>query len=121
MNVNDDFVFAHGIVQGVPGAAGVGVGIVEDGYDEIAFVDHILIAVEVGVVAAFFCRNRMHEVGFFEDGFDFLAAGVVAFVGLGNFQKEVWICFLFFKNDLARPGVDAKCVAGYKVIAAFCN
>ena len=121
MNVNDDFAFSHGVIQGVPGAAGVGGGIVEDSYDEIAFVDHVLVAVEVGVVAAFLCRNRMHKVGFFEDGFDFLAVGIVAFVGLGNFQKEVWICLLFFEDNFAGPGVDAKCVAGDEMIAAFCN
>ncbi len=63
----------------------------------------------------------MHEVGFFEDGFDFLASGIVAVVGLGNFQKEVWICLLFFEDDFAGPGVDAKCVAGDEMITAFCN
>lgn len=110
MNLNDDFAFSHSVVQGMPGAAGVRVGIIEDGNDKIAFVNHVLVAVEVGVVAAFFCRNRMHEVGFFEDGLDFLAAFIVTFVRLGNFQNEVWICLLFFEDNLACPGVNAECV-----------
>ena len=103
------------------GAAGVRVGIIEDGNDKIAFINHVLVAVEVGVVTAFFCRNRMHEVDFFEDGLDFLVAGVVTFVRLSNFQNEVWICLLFFEDNLARPGVNAKCVAGDEMCAAFCN
>jgi len=53
LNIDDDFALAYGVVKGVPGAAGVGVGIVEDGYDKIALINHILIAVKVGVVAAF--------------------------------------------------------------------
>ena len=89
MNFNDDFAFAHSVVQGMPGTAGVRVGIIEDSNNKIAFINHVLVAVEVGVVTAFFCRNRMHEVDFFEDGLDFLAAGVVTFVRLGNFQNEV--------------------------------
>ena len=89
MNFNDDFAFSHCVVQGMPGATGVRVGITEDGNDKIAFVDHVLVAVEVGVVTAFFCRNRTHNVGFFEDGLDFLASGIMAFVRLGNFQNEV--------------------------------
>ena len=121
MNLNDDFAFSHCVVQGMPGATGVRVGIIENSNDKIAFINHVLVAVEVGVVTAFFCRNRMHKVGFFEDGFDFLASGIVAFVGLGNFQKEVWICLLFFKDDLARPGVNAECVTGDEMCAAFCN
>lgn len=99
MNLNDDFAFSHSVVQGVPGAVGVRVGIIEDGNDKIAFVNHVLVAVEIGIVAAFFCRNRMHEVGFFEDGLDFLAAFIVTFVRLGNFQRIV-IFFTFTTQKL---------------------
>lgn len=88
MNFNDDFAFSHSVVQGMPGAAGVRVGIIEDDNDKIAFVNHVLVAVEVGVVAAF----------------------IVTFVRLGNFQNEVWICLLFFEDNLACPGVNAECV-----------
>ena len=101
LNSNDNFVLTHGVIQGVPCATCVRVSLVENGYDKVAFVNHILVAVEVGIVAVFFCGNRMHEVGFFEDGFDFLASGIVAFVGLGNFQNEAWICLLFFEEGKA--------------------
>ena len=64
---------------------------------------------------------EMNDVGFFENRLDFLAVSVVAFVRLGDFQNKVWICLLFFKDDFARPGVDAERVPGDEVIAAFCD